>query len=399
MGLLHSITLLLGLKGWHIRRLVLEERALAVEFRDTAGRPVCPRCGSRRLYRHGRARRRRVLHTWVRRIKVFLILDRHRWRCRQCGYCFTPGNELVRPHARLTRQAEQEALWCTRGKSFSQAGSELGLSYSRLRRIQERRAADHIAGLLLEEGDIHLGIDEHSFRHQDMVYTVTDVKGKRMIGILENDRIATLRAFLREVPQERVKEVCIDMKASLMKLVHEVFPLARLVLDPFHVIADANRRVDEARRIEQEVRQKKESIPKWPLLKGSEKLTFRQREKRDRILARYPALSDFYWAKEKLREMYRLETGEQAARLLDLIIFNLRAADDGELIRWSNTLKRWKEPILGHFISRTTNAYTEGCHTKIKMLKRTSYGLRNVEVYRRKMLLAFTPPPASFHTL
>jgi len=33
------------------------------------------------------------------------------------------------------------------------------------------------------------------------------------------------------------------------------------------------------------------------------------------------------------------------------------------------------------------------------MLKRTSYGLRNVEVYRRKMLLAFTPPPASFHTL
>ena len=399
MGWVHGITLLLGLKGWKIHRLVLEERALVVEFRDAPGKPACPRCGARRLYRHGKARRRRVLHTWVRRIKVFLILDRHRWRCRQCGCCFTPGHDLVRPHARLTRQAEEEALWCTQGRSYSQAGSELGLSYGRLRRIQERQAADHIESVLSEDGDIHLGIDEHSFRHQDMVYTVTDVRNKRMIGILPNDRIATLKAFLRAVPQDRVKEVCIDMKASLMKLVQEMFPLAKLVLDPFHVIADANRRMDEARRIEQDVRSHKVSIPKWPFLIGSEKLTQRQKEKRDRLLVSYPALSGFYWAKEKLREMYRLETGEQAARMLDLIIFNLRAEDDGELIRWSNTLKRWKDPILNHFISRTTNAYTEGCHTKIKLLKRTSYGLRNVEVYRRKMLLAFTPSPASFHTL
>jgi transposase len=85
--------------------------------------------------------------------------------------------------------------------------------------------------------------------------------------------------------------------------------------------------------------------------------------------------------------------------MLELVIFNLKAADDGELVRWGNTLTRWKAPILDHFISRTTNAYAEGCHTKIKMLKRASHGFRNVEVYRRKMLLAFAPAPASFHTL
>jgi len=62
-------------------------------------------------------------------------------------------------------------------------------------------------------------------------------------------------------------------------------------------------------------------------------------------------------------------------------------ADDAELIRWGNTLKHWKEPILNHFDNHTTNGFTEGCHTKIKMLKRISYGLKNVEVYQRKMLL------------
>ncbi|MDP3997863.1 MAG: transposase, partial [Candidatus Andersenbacteria bacterium] len=33
----------------------------------------------------------------------------------------------------------------------------------------------------------------------------------------------------------------------------------------------------------------------------------------------------------------------------------------------------------------------EGCHTKIKMLKRQSYGFRNRERYKIKMLLGFHP--------
>jgi len=87
------------------------------------------------------------------------------------------------------------------------------------------------------------------------------------------------------------------------------------------------------------------------------------------------------------------------ARQLDNIILNLKAGDDGELIRWCNTLKRWQVPILNHFDNRTTNGFTEGCNTKIKMLKRLSYGLRNVEVCWRKMLLGFVPSPSYFHTV
>ncbi|MBI3273820.1 MAG: transposase, partial [Candidatus Colwellbacteria bacterium] len=33
----------------------------------------------------------------------------------------------------------------------------------------------------------------------------------------------------------------------------------------------------------------------------------------------------------------------------------------------------------------------EGCHTKIKMLKRMSYGFTNRQRYRNKILLAFHP--------
>jgi transposase len=50
------------------------------------------------------------------------------------------------------------------------------------------------------------------------------------------------------------------------------------------------------------------------------------------------------------------------------------------------------------FHKRTTNGFTEGCHTKIKILKGVSYDLRNVDIYWRKMPLKFVPR-SSFHTI
>ena len=36
---------------------------------------------------------------------------------------------------------------------------------------------------------------------------------------------------------------------------------------------------------------------------------------------------------------------------------------------------------LNYFDRRTTKGFTEGCHTKNRMLERVSYGLRNADVY------------------
>ena len=57
------------------------------------------------------------------------------------------------------------------------------------------------------------------------------------------------------------------------------------------------------------------------------------------LLEKYPSLKGFYRAKEKMRELYRQESREEAAKVLDNIILNLKCAHDGELIRWRNTLK------------------------------------------------------------
>jgi transposase len=174
------------------------------------------------------------------------------------------------------------------------------------------------------EDEIFLGIDEHSFRHQELVHMVTEVKKRRVLGILRDDRIATLKKFLGKIPKDKVKEVCIGMKEALRKAAETLFPKAKVVADPFHVIADSNKRMDEARRIEQDVYwRRKVHIPKKIFLIGGEKLTEKRIRKVDGLLDKYPSLKGFYWAKEKMRELYRQETREEATKILDNIIFNL----------------------------------------------------------------------------
>ena len=395
----NGTTILLGLEDYKVGQVWEGENKVTVRT-GIKGRQKCPHCGSARLYSHGECKPREVLHTWSNGKKVYLELHRRRWKCCRCKHTFTEGKELVRSRSRLTRPAEAEALWQLKDRNFSQVTRGLGVGYSTLRRLLEREIDEEALGFLQDEDEIHLGIDEHSFRRQELVHTVTEVKQRKVVGILRDDRIATLKNFLTKIPSDKVKEVCIDMKDSLRKVAEAVFPLARVVVDPFHVIADSNRRMDEARRIEQDVHRKRQvQIPKKIFLVGRERLSEEKRQKVDKLLDQYPGLKGFCWAKEKIRELYRQPSREEATKLLENIIFNLKSADDGELMRWGNTLKHWREPILNHFDNHTTNGFTEGCNTKIKMLKRISYGLRNVHVYWRKMLLGFAPSRSYFHTI
>jgi transposase len=106
----NGTTILLGLKGYEVGTVAEEEGKIVVEVKTGQRNPVCPYCRSVRLYRHGSGRKRQVLHSWSNGRKVCLELSRQRRRCRDCGHSFNDGTELLRPHSRITKQAEQEAL-------------------------------------------------------------------------------------------------------------------------------------------------------------------------------------------------------------------------------------------------------------------------------------------------
>jgi transposase len=168
----NGTTILLGLKDYKVREVWGGEEKIVVKT-EVKGRIKCPHCGSGKLYGHGMCKPREILPTWSNGRRVYLEFYRRRWKCRDCKRTFAQGRELLRSRSRLTRQAEAKAWWQLKDRNFSQMRRELGVGYSTLRRLLEREIDEETLGFIRNEDEIYLGIDEHSFRHQELVHTLT----------------------------------------------------------------------------------------------------------------------------------------------------------------------------------------------------------------------------------
>jgi transposase len=219
---------LLGLEGLKVLEVVEEEEGFVViEVQAKQEETTCPHCGSKHLYKHGHARPRKALHAFTYGKRIYLkIQGLHRWKCRICGHTFTQRLEILGPKSRLTNMAEMWVLWLLKFMSFKEVAKLLRVSYGKIKKVLMDfvRMAD-LPGLMIDDlEELHIGIDEHSFRHQDMVIVVTDVKAKRVLGVLKDDRLSIMEEFLRKIPSQRVREVCIDMKDGFRKVAQRFIP-------------------------------------------------------------------------------------------------------------------------------------------------------------------------------
>ncbi len=51
-----------------------------------------------------------------------------------------------------------------------------------------------------------------------------------------------------------------------------------------------------------------------------------------------------------------------------------------------HTLTNWREDILNYFDYPITNGFVEGKNNRIKTIKRTAYGYRNIDNFRLRIL-------------
>jgi len=390
----NDIAKIFRLQAFWVRSVILLPNAIEVEIELKKKYRRCPRCGKRANYRHQAGKIRFVKHhLWGERI-VYLKGRKDRWHCRRCDKPFTEQWPGLKQWSRKTETAEYQLLNLLKGKSFRQLQQENGVSDHEARYLLAKVDTTPTWQEEQKQENIRLGIDEHSFRGRNLVITVTNLSQRRLKAILPDDQQKSIKAWLKAIPEEikpKIKEVCIDMKELFAAAIRQELPLSDIVLDHFHVIQDANRRLDEARRLEQEMQRRRHIGKRWWFLMGRERLDGKHRVMLDQLLERYASLKDFYYYKEQLRAFYKAKSREEAAVLMSRIILNMECSDDAAINQWGRTLKHWRNYILNYFKSKTTNAFTEGAHNKIKMIKRMSFGFRNVQTYIRKMMIAFIP--------
>jgi transposase len=245
-----------------------------------------------------------------------------------------------------------------------------------------------LQGLVLPENTPvdgqYLGVDEHSRNGQVMALTLTNLSSRSLIKLDTENSKTVLAEYLDSIKHLQIPAFCIDMKLMYKVLILETFPTSDVVVDKFHVIKSVNDRLVELAKL---LKCKKY----WKVLvTGLGRLSEKGRFRLNQLLEDNPVLKKLYTTKERIRELYKKDISkDKATEEYEHILSDLKTVRDLTCKDLLGTLSRWKNEILNYFKHRITNAYTEGIHTKIKHIKRVSYGFRNPKNYVKKMQLAF----------
>jgi transposase len=193
-----------------------------------------------------------------------------------------------------------------------------------------------------------------------------------------------LVSWFRNRPKEElalVKAVVTDMSSVYAAAVREVFGEEMLIVDRFHVVKLAVDALEEGARAlrkeldKEEAKRMKKLRKLW--LKPWQQLDFSLLMDRLEWLRRFPQMQQAINWVQDLRSWFDRRYVKPAAAALERLAERASTLALEPLRAVGETLRRWAGPIT-HFIrNRFTNGFTEGCNTKIKLIQRMAYGIRN----------------------
>ena len=127
---------------------------------------------------------------------------------------------------------------------------------------------------------------------------------------------------------------------------------------------------------------------RWLLLKNPENLDeeHRERQRLEKALRLNAPLAAGYYLKEDLRQVWDQPDKSTADRLLQDWMDRAFATGARPLCKFARTLARHAEGILAWYDFSISTGPLEGINNKIKTMKRQSYGFRDMEFFRLKIL-------------
>ena len=266
----------------------------------------CPECSYPSLYRHSK-KTQLYMDTPMHGKRVGIMLDRTRYRCRECNKTFFPlCTDLSDKHRatnRLVKYIQDRAM----ERTCTSVAYDVGVSEGNIRKILRDYIAELDAKYTFETPEV-LGIDE-AHLNKKMRLVLTNIKERTIIDLVDNRKKTEVIMALSKFKQpERIKVVTIDMWPSYRDAVKIVLPKAIVVIDKFHVIKMANEAVDKGRKsIKDDMEPalyKRLKKDKWLMLKRHRDLTATDEAMLSGWTLNYPDLHGLYEAKESFFDIF-----------------------------------------------------------------------------------------------
>ena len=242
-----------------------------------------------------------------------------------------------------------------------------------------------------------LSIDDFKGNAGDQKFQciLVDAKKQRVLDILPSRNQNYLIEYFRSTPKaerNRVKFFICDMWQPYVDLAKIFFPNAQIIIDKFHFARQVTWAIESVRKqlqktMKPELRKYYKRSRKL-ILTRYHKLKDENKEACDLMLTYNDDLRLAHSLKEWFYKICQdTKYSNQRTEFWDWIK-NAETSGIKEFEQCARTYRRWSSGILNAFKYNYTNGPTEGYNNKIKVLKRTSYGIRNFERFRTRILLS-----------
>jgi transposase len=229
-----------------------------------------------------------------------------------------------------------------------------------------------------------LSLDEFARRKGQghFVTILTDLEKSSLLEVIDSHKSDDIIAVLKQQPlamRESVEEVCVDMWGGFPKVIREVFPNAKIVVDRFHVQKLVNKALNKI-RLELKLKGLRN---RYLLMKNRVVLTSEEQAELEAILESSPSLKIAHELKEELITIYNSNiTVSGSMRKINKWLISARIMFGSA----ADTLDSHLSEICNYFNNRTTSGVTEGINTRIKLIVRQSYGFKNFDIMKEKLL-------------
>lgn len=391
----YTLEVLLGFTELQVDEVTLKANRIELHCHSKFEEHICPSCLQK--CRSVKSISRRVVRDMSLLGKeVYLFLESRQFHCEDCNRYFQEQFSFVEANKTQTIRLEQYLYLCIKDSSIKQVAVRENVLWDVLQSLFERYSEAEISRDL-NYFPKRIGIDEFSYRKgkKDYAVVIVDLDKGCVWEVLENRDKESLKAwFLSKGAAfcEGIAVLSCDMWEGFSNTAKEVFPHAVVVIDRFHFFAHCHKMLDNIRKQlrRQEPDNEQFKHIKWLLYKSWKDLDMAQRSQLLRVFRHSPELKKAYFLKIELQNIFDAPLNkEQAKSCLTSWKEQAGQLPHKAMDAFLKTLNAWENDILNFFTYRVSNGIVEGINNAIKTLKRVTYGFRNFQHFRARILVNF----------
>ena len=365
----------------------------SVEKMDT-----CPHCGSKRIWVHDH-RIQKIKDTHIHGKKCLIHLKKTRYDCKSCGCRFERELDFIAKGHTMTNRLVFAIV-----AEFNELHSST--SIAKRYNISPNTVLKILSCLSVSRTELSkvLCIDEFKGDSGGFKYQTSLLNGDKhsIIDILPNRDKNYLFNYFKKVPSKERQEVKFfvsDMSNTFKSVKNRFFKTSIHIVDRYHFIRQVSWALENVRkRIQKDISSKLRKYFKRSrslITKPASKLTSEQAKEVSLMLDLSNDLKLAYRLKELF---YCVPCGYQyvlsqpnkvrAAKSLREWIRRSEESNLKEFKACITAFNNWFDEICNSFDYPWSNGPLEGTHTKIKTLKRNCFGMKNFNLFRKRIMFA-----------